>query len=177
MQLRELEGVAIPNSEGLWCNDEVQHTDQTVLKICAVKLVDIRKLQGLHAHIIAEENILTGGNTVMVHCLALANTVVVISRRFLCVSKVPGESSMFDGNQETPQARLKMNSRRLVGYGKEKAEGDPQDGAFDHEYNDCDFMPLGEYIQDFSKITPSHLTTRTKVWYLNHVIFFFIKGD
>ncbi|XP_053493271.1 zinc finger protein 165 [Ictalurus furcatus] len=92
MQLQNVEDVPRLN---LWCNGEPQHTDQTVLKTCAVKLVDIRKTQGLNSNITSEENLPTG---------------------------VPGESSMFDGDQETLQAQLKMSSVRLVDYRKAKAE-------------------------------------------------------
>ncbi|XP_053540137.1 zinc finger protein interacting with ribonucleoprotein K isoform X4 [Ictalurus punctatus] len=92
MQLQNVEDVSRLN---LWCNGEPQHTDQTVLKTCAVKLVDIRKTQGLNSNITSEENLPTG---------------------------VPGECSMFDGDQETLQAQLKTSSVRLVDYRKAKAE-------------------------------------------------------
>ncbi|KAF4080101.1 hypothetical protein AMELA_G00166660 [Ameiurus melas] len=96
MQLQNVEDAPRLN---VWCNGELQHTDQTsdqtVFKTCAVKLVDIRKTQGLTSNISSEENLPT---------------------------RVPGDSSMFDGDQETPQAQLKMSSVRLVDYRKAQAE-------------------------------------------------------
>ncbi|MCJ8729866.1 hypothetical protein PDJAM_G00112120 [Pangasius djambal] len=112
MQLQDVADVPSLISEALWCDGEAQHTDQTVLKLCTVKLVDFRKIQGLNSKITSGEH-LTG---------------------------VPDKSSMFDADQETLQAQLKMSSVRLVDYRKAKAEGQPQDEAYDHEYNSSEFI-------------------------------------
>ncbi|XP_034154039.2 zinc finger protein 354A-like [Pangasianodon hypophthalmus] len=111
MQLQDVEDVPSLISEALWCDGEAQHTDQTVLKLCAVKLVDFRKIQRLNSKIISEEHLLTGD-----------------------------KSSMLDADQETLQAQLKMSSVRLVDYRKANAEAEPQDEAYDHEYNSSDFI-------------------------------------
>ncbi|XP_026989375.1 zinc finger protein 483-like isoform X2 [Tachysurus fulvidraco] len=94
MQLQSMAEVCSLNSEGLWCGDEVQHSDQTDLKICAVKLVDIRKIQTLDGNTMSEK----------------------------LPSGAPGESTMFDGDQETLQAQIKMSSGRLMDYRKVEAE-------------------------------------------------------
>ncbi|MCI4375712.1 hypothetical protein PGIGA_G00113430 [Pangasianodon gigas] len=120
MQLQDVEDVPSLISEALWCDGEAQHTDQTVLKLCAVKLVDFRKIQGLNAKIISEEHLLTG---------------------------VPDKSSMFDADQETLQAQLKMSSVRLVDYRKANAETEPQDEAHDHEYSSSDFISSSKSSQ------------------------------
>ncbi|KAK3575318.1 hypothetical protein QTP86_024727, partial [Hemibagrus guttatus] len=137
MQLQDMEEVASLNSEGV-----------RDLKICAVKLVDIRKIQALNT-----ENLPSG---------------------------VPGESTMFDGDQETLQAQLKKSSGTLVDYEKEKdkssrfdgdqqtlyshlklgfvrlvdcgkiqirqttAEGEPEDRAHDDECNDSEVIAFSK---------------------------------
>lgn len=49
-------------AECLCCNGEDQHTEWTLLKMCAVRLVDFRKIQGLCAQTISEGNLQAGGN-------------------------------------------------------------------------------------------------------------------
>ncbi|KAG7326811.1 hypothetical protein KOW79_010212 [Hemibagrus wyckioides] len=90
MQLQGMEEGASLDSEGV-----------KDFKMCAVKLVDIRKIQALNTNIISEGNLPAG---------------------------VPGESTMFDGDQETFQARLKKSSGRLEDYGKEKDKSSKFDG-------------------------------------------------
>ncbi|XP_053355532.1 uncharacterized protein LOC128527196 [Clarias gariepinus] len=93
MQLQEMEDEARFNSEGLLCKGGFQ----TVLKMCAVKLVDIRNIQGLNVKLIPEEHL------------------------------TEGESSLNDGDQETLQAQLKMSSVRLVDFLKDdKAEDESE---------------------------------------------------
>lgn len=61
-QLQNVEGLPSLISEALWRNGEDQHTEQTLLKMSTVKLVDFRKTRGLNAKIISEGNCHTGGN-------------------------------------------------------------------------------------------------------------------
>ncbi|KAK2857576.1 hypothetical protein Q7C36_005495 [Tachysurus vachellii] len=103
MQLQSMAEVCSLNSEGLWCGDEVQHSDQTDLKICAVKLVDIRNIQTRNGNIMSE-NLPSGA---------------------------PGESTMFDGDKETLQAQIKMSSGRLVDY--RKVEAEDKSSSFDDQ--------------------------------------------
>lgn len=51
-----------PPTECLCCNGEDQHTERTLLKMCTVRLVDFRKIEGLRAKILSEGILLTGGN-------------------------------------------------------------------------------------------------------------------
>ncbi|KAF5905017.1 UPF0193 protein EVG1, partial [Clarias magur] len=93
MQLQEMEDEVRFNSGGLLCKGEFQ----TVLKMCAVKLVDIRNIQGQNVQLMPEDH-LTGG-----------------------------EPGLTDGDQETQQAQLKMSSVRLVDFLKDdKAEDEPE---------------------------------------------------
>lgn len=66
----DMEYVASPNrdpdtypTQCLCCNGEDQHTEQILLKMCTVRLVDFRKIQHLSARVISEGNLQTGGNS------------------------------------------------------------------------------------------------------------------
>lgn len=61
-QLQNMEDMPSLISEALWCNGKAQHSDQTLLQMCKVKLVDFRKIQSLNAKKIPEGNFYTGGN-------------------------------------------------------------------------------------------------------------------
>ncbi|XP_060774901.1 uncharacterized protein LOC132884883 isoform X4 [Neoarius graeffei] len=102
-----------PPTECLCCNGEDQHTERTLLKMCTVRLVDFRKIEGLRAKILSEGILLTG---------------------------VSDESSMFDGDQKPLQAQLKMNSLSPeVDCGK-IAVDQPEGGAFYHKYKHSNFI-------------------------------------
>ncbi|GAA6086520.1 zinc finger protein 22-like isoform X1 [Tachysurus ichikawai] len=152
MQLQSMEEVCSLNSEGLWCGDDVQHSDQSDLKICAVKLVDIRKIQTLNANIMSE-NLPSGapGESTMFDGdqETLQAQIKMSSGRLVDCRKVEAEdkSKMFDGDQQTLHAQLKMSSVRLVDCGKiqsrkSAAKSDPEGEAYDPESKNNGFIPL-----------------------------------
>lgn len=61
-EMQDMEDVPSVISEALCCTGQAQHTEPTLLRMCIVKLVDFRKIQGLDANVISDGNVHTGGN-------------------------------------------------------------------------------------------------------------------
>lgn len=156
-EMQQLQNV----DNGLWCNGKAQHMDQNRLQMCTVKLVDLRKIQGLNAKIISEGNVHTGGKWSqrwpgwhytlyhLVICKFCISILFAFWRCLICVP-VPGKSNVH-GNQQPLQVQLKMCSVRLVDCRKLQtrkatADGEPEDGAYDHERDGNEFLSSSEYI-------------------------------
>ncbi|TSK62611.1 UPF0193 protein EVG1 [Bagarius yarrelli] len=155
MQLQDVELVASGQSETLCYNTEPQHTDKSVLKLCVVKLVDIRKVHTMNLNL-SEENLPTEGDSSiidgdretiqnqlkmisvkLVDCIKAKADQDPSSRDFRTSSEFTDKSNRFDVDQQTLRAQLKLALVRLVDCkkvpGTQAAEVEPEDG--DHEFN------------------------------------------
>ncbi|XP_060774891.1 zinc finger protein 420-like isoform X2 [Neoarius graeffei] len=157
---QDMEDIPGLNSEGLWCN----------IKMCEVKLVDIRKTQGLNSKIILGENLPPGdkssrsdGDQQTLH----AQLKIGLVKKMDCgkiqssnataegepedrVYDDPGKSRRFDGDQQTLLSELKMSSVRLVDCRKMQNRKATADAEPDHESKNTDFAPSSESSQSSS---------------------------
>ncbi|XP_060774890.1 zinc finger protein 543-like isoform X1 [Neoarius graeffei] len=154
---QDMEDIPGLNSEGLWCN----------IKMCEVKLVDIRKTQGLNSKIILGENLPPGdkssrsdGDQQTLH----AQLKIGLVKKMDCgkiqssnataegepedrVYDDPGKSRRFDGDQQTLLSELKMSSVRLVDCRKMQNRKATADAEPDHESKNTDFAPSRKTIR------------------------------